>query len=126
MVKKIMIVDDDPDIRSTLKDLLNAVGYKATAFDDGYELFKKLENGKKPNLILLDVMMPLMSGWEIQRKLNNNPNWRNIPIIFVTGRNTDTAIKMAKKYGIYYIQKPFNISQLKRLISLALKKRRDT
>lgn len=118
--KKIVIIDDDPDIRSSLEQILNSEGYNAISFEDGFDFFKYLEDEEKPNLILLDVMMPVMSGWEIQRKLEENPNWKKIPIIFITCRTTETAKDMGKRYGIDYIEKPFDIDDLKRRVEKAL------
>ncbi len=123
--KKIMIVDDDPDIRSTIEQILESQGHKTITLKDGFNFFNKLRQGEKPHLILLDIMMPAMSGWEIQRRLQANPNWRQIPIIFVTGRTTDTAKKMCKKYGIDYIEKPFDINTLKKRVRKALIKKKN-
>jgi len=121
--KKIMIIDDDPDIRITLEKIINSIGHNAISFEDGYTFFKNLEKGEKPNLILLDIIMPTLSGWEIQRKLNKNPNWNQIPIIFITGRTTDTAKEMCKKYGMDYIEKPFDINKLKKRVKKVLSKK---
>jgi len=118
--KKIVIIDDDPDIRLSLEQILNSKGYNAISFEDGFDFFKYLKNGDIPNLILLDVMMPVMSGWEIQRKLKENPKWNKIPIIFITCRTTDTAKEMGKRYGIDYIEKPFDIEDLTRRVKIAI------
>ncbi len=123
--KKIMIIDDDPDIRSTIEQILESQGHKTISVCDGFKFFNKLRQGEKPNLILLDIMMPAMSGWEIQRRLQANPNWKQIPIIFVTGRNTETAKEMCKKYGIDYIEKPFDINRLKKKVGKALMKKKN-
>ena len=120
--KKIMIIDDDPDMRITLEKIISSIGHNVISFEDGYTFFKHLERGEKPNLILLDIIMPTLSGWEIQRKLNKNPNWNQIPIIFITGRTTDTAKEMCKKYGIDYIEKPFDINKLKKCVKKVLSK----
>lgn len=119
--KKIVIIDDDPDIRLSLEQILNSKGYDAISFEDGFDFFKYLKNGDIPNLILLDVMMPVMSGWEIQRKLEKNPKWKKIPIIFITCRTTDTAKEMANRYGIDYIEKPFDIEDLTKRVKIAIK-----
>ena len=74
--KRVMIVDDDPDILKSLKQLLEAEGYKVYTYEDGYECLKGLKDGLKPTLIILDVMMPIMSGWEVHRRLGENPKWR--------------------------------------------------
>ena len=76
----------------------------------------ELEEGVKPSLIILDIMMPLMSGWQIHRKLGENPDWKGIPIVFLTGRSTETAIEMCNRYGVQHIKKPFDIKDLKQRI----------
>jgi len=107
--KRVMIVDDDLDILLSLKELLEANGYKVYSFDNGNDFLKALSEGKKPTLVILDIMMPEMSGWEIQRILKENPKWKKIPIIFLTARSTETAREMYEQYGIDYILKPFDI-----------------
>jgi len=72
-----------------------------------------LENDQIPDLILLDIMMPVMSGWEVLNRLREKAKWRNIPIVFLTAR-TDT---FNKTFGITvtmdYIEKPFEIKDVK-------------
>ena len=123
--KKIMIIDDDPDVLTSLEQILKKQGHKVISVDDGYDCFKILKRGEKPHLIILDIMMPVVSGWEVQRRLEEHPDWCNIPIVFLTGRTTDTARDMCKKYGIDYIEKPFDVEDLKKRIDKALRLRRN-
>ena len=110
--KRVMIVDDDPDVLKSLRTLLEAKGYKVYTFDNGYDFIKALESGKKPTLIILDVMMPMINGWQIQRVLEANPKWRKYPIFFLTGRSTDSAVELYEEYAIDFMIKPFNINEL--------------
>ena len=114
--KKVMIVDDDLDVLQTVRQILEKNGYKVYSFDNGFDCFKTLDKGVKPSLIILDIMMPLISGWQIHKKLGENPNWRKIPVVFLTGRSTETAIDMCKRYGVNHIKKPFNVKDLKERI----------
>jgi len=114
--KKIMIVDDDPDILYSLKQILESEGYIVYTFEDGNECIRELENGTKPSLIILDVMMPIMSGWEVHRRLGQNRKWMKIPVVFLTARCNDTAEEMYERYGITRIKKPFNIQEFKNKI----------
>jgi len=114
--KKVMIVDDDPDVLQTVRQILEKNGYKVYSFDNGFDCFKLLDEGVKPSLIILDIMMPLMSGWQIHKKLGENPKWKGIPVVFLTGRSTETAIDMCNKYGVHHIKKPFDIKDLKERI----------
>ena len=111
--KKIMIVDDDPDILFTVKHILEADGYKVFTFENGWDMLRELDKGKKPSLIILDIMMPVISGWELHRKLGENPRWKKIPVVFLTARDTETARQMCERYGIIRIKKPFDINDFK-------------
>ena len=110
--KTVAIVDDDVDILNSVKQILEKNGYNVCPFDNGRDFFRNLNEGNEPALIILDIMMPLMSGWEIHRRLGENPEWRDIPIVFLTSRINDTAEEMYKRYGVKRIKKPFDIKDL--------------
>lgn len=118
--KKIMIVDDDPDILLTVKYILETEGYKVFTFESGLDMLKELEKGKKPSLIILDIMMPIISGWELHRRLGENPNWKKIPVVFLTARDNDTARQMYERYGVTRIKKPFDIKEFKEKVEEVL------
>ena len=118
--KRVMIVDDDPDILTSLKIILEKEGYKVYAYEDGYECLRALKKGLKPTLIILDVMMPVMSGWEIHRRLGEHPRWRKIPVVFLTARVNETAEQMYERYGITRIKKPFDLKEFKERIEAIL------
>jgi len=115
MVKTIMIVDDEPDVRYTVKQGLEKLSqnYRVIGAENGKKCLELLENDQIPDLILLDIMMPVMSGWEVLNRLREKAKWRNIPIVFLTAR-TDT---FNKTFGITvtmdYIEKPFEIKDVK-------------
>ena len=122
--KRVMIVDDDPDILYSLKQILESNGYKVYPFDNGMDCLKSLDEGKNPTLIILDIMMPIMSRWDIRRKLEENPKWRHIPLIFLTARTNQTATDMYKSYGIDFIKKPFDLSTFLESIEQILNSKR--
>lgn len=125
--KRIVIVDDDPDMRKTVKQLLESSGYKVYSYENGLDCIKNLRQGKyKPTLIILDIMMPLMSGWEIQRRLSENAQWKDIPIIFLTSRTNDTADDMYARYGADFVKKPFDINDLKARIEETINGKKQT
>ena len=116
MKKKIMIVDDEPDIRYTIKDdLEDLYGQECEIFDaDGGEsCLKFLENGQIPDVILLDIMMPGMSGWELYDKIKDNSLWKKIPVVFLTARTDDVAKDAGILLGNDYIEKPFDAEDLR-------------
>ena len=117
MVKKIMIVDDNPDIILSIKNGLEVVAgdYEIIGVESGEKCLELLET-ETPDLILLDIMMPEMSGWETFDKLKGNALWGKIPVVFLTAR-TDRVAKNAGGFlGDDYIEKPFEIAELKRRI----------
>jgi len=122
MVKKIMVVDDSPDVIFTLKHGLEDTekNYEIIGVESGNLCLKLLKEDKLPDLILLDIMMPEMSGWETYDKLKENPLWKEIPIFFLTAR-TDRIAKSAGGFlGDDFIEKPFEIEDVKRRINKVL------
>ena len=108
-----MVVDDDPEIRSSLGELLEDEGYEVVAACDGLEALRMLRNGDKPSVILLDLMMPNMDGWETARELRADPELAEIPIIVITaaGRRIGPAIEAAP-----ILDKPFTIERVLNMI----------
>ena len=86
MRKKILIVDDESDVILTVKTGLEDLDqtYEIMGVTSGKECFELLNKGYQPDLILLDIMMPIVNGWEVQRRLKENSTWRTIPILFLT------------------------------------------
>ena len=123
MVKTIIVVDDDPGVRYTVKNGIEALddNYKIITAESGMQCLELLEKNQLPDLILLDVMMPGLTGWKTFDKIKENKSWTNIPIIFLTAR-TD---RIAKDAGGFlaedYIEKPARIPELKKRIDKILK-----
>jgi DNA-binding response OmpR family regulator len=113
-----MIVDDEPDVIFTVKQGLEKLNpnYKVIGVESGKKCLDFLENNQIPDLILLDIMMPDMNGWEVLNRLREKAKWRNIPVVFLTAK-TDT---LSKTFGITvaidYIEKPFDIVDVKNRI----------
>ena len=112
MVKKIMIVDDNPDIILSIKNgLEDSVDYKVIGAESGENCLKILET-EMPDLILLDIMMPEMSGWETYDRIKENEAWRKIPLVFLTARTDKIARDAGDFLGEDYIEKPFEIDNI--------------
>jgi len=122
-MKKIMIVDDDQNTLQTLKQSLEYMDadYKVTCASDGMQCLELLKNNEIPDLILLDIMMPEMSGWETFKNLQGNPLWKNIPVFFLTARDDRVANNAGDFLAAEYIQKPYDIEDLKIRINKVLK-----
>jgi len=124
MIKKIMIVDDNPDLLFSVKNGLEDADPEINVISvESAELcLERLKNNEIPDLILLDIMMPGINGWEMFDKLKENVSWRNIPVIFLTAR-TDRIAKNAGQFlAEDYIEKPFEVEDLKRRIDKVINK----
>jgi len=80
---KILVVEDDDDIRDSLKELLEEEGYQVDTAANGEQALNRLRGGA-PQLILLDLMMPVMDGWEFQKQLRESPSFSRVPIIVIS------------------------------------------
>jgi CheY-like chemotaxis protein len=123
MVKKVMVVDDEPGVIFTVKRGIEGFDktYEVISADSGRKCLELLENNKIPDIILLDIMMPDMSGWETLKKIKQNDLWKNIPVVFLTARTDIVAKKAGGFLGDDYIEKPFKIPELKERIDRILK-----
>ena len=117
-----MVVDDEPDQILTIKEILVDLSdkYEVIGADSGIQCLQLLENNQIPNIILLDIMMPNMSGWEVFNRIKDNPNWKDIPIVFLTARTDDVATNAGRFLGEDYIEKPFYAQDLIRRINKLL------
>jgi two-component system sensor histidine kinase/response regulator len=108
----ILVVDDIPKNLQVIGALLNGKGYDIAFASNGVEAIQAIEN-TIPDLILLDIMMPEMDGFEVAERLIKNPLYSHIPIIFITGRaDTSDVLKGFKVGAVDYITKPFNAPEL--------------
>jgi DNA-binding response OmpR family regulator len=120
-MKKIMVVDDESDILFTVGQMLEMSGYDVVKVDDGKKCLDELEKAI-PDLVLLDIMMPEISGWDVAAKIKENPKWNDIPIIFLTAKVDTMSIDMGGLASEDYIVKPFDIKDLKERIEKILNK----
>jgi DNA-binding response OmpR family regulator len=123
----VLIVDDDEMNLKYLSSLLKNYGYTTISVSSGYDALLQLDN-TTPDLILLDVMMPEMDGFETCKKIKEKPELMDIPVIFLTGRNyVEDLVKGYESGGIDYFIKPFIKEELLLRIKthVELKKSRD-
>jgi len=110
---KILIVDDDDTILLIFRTHLSKAGHLVETAVDGVDALEKTSSFK-PDLILLDINMPRMSGFEVVKNLKENAETKDIPIFIMTSLKQDANIKRAYELGINeYITKPINIEHLK-------------
>ena len=123
MNKRIMVVDDEPDILTTIGQMLEINGYSVISASDGKECLQKLsELTKTPDLIVLDIMMPEISGWDVAAKIKEKPEWNNIRIVFLTAKGDTMSVGMGNLASEDYIVKPFDIIDLKERVEKVLGK----
>ncbi|HGJ64773.1 TPA: response regulator [bacterium] len=112
MAKKILIIDDEPDVIETLEFMLKARGFEIISASDGLSGLSRAKTDN-PDLILLDIMMPGMDGYEVCSKLKRETATKNIPIIMLTAKGESDAVLSAHKSGANdYIVKPYNLPTL--------------
>jgi len=122
MKKTIMVVDDNADVIMSVKHGIKDLdaGFDVISVESGQKCLDFLKNNPTPDLILLDIMMPEMTGWETFDKIKESDSWDNIPIIFLTARNDRIAENAGRFLGEDYIEKPFEIADLKKRIDKVL------
>ena len=118
------MVDDSPELTYTAKFTLEKIDpeYYVTCADGGDKCFELLENNEAPDLILLDIMMPGMNGWQVFKKLRENQDWKKIPIMFLTAKTDNCSKALGKIIAEAYIEKPFEPHVLKERIDKILAK----
>lgn len=95
---QIMIVEDNTELRETLADLLTPEGYSVDCAANGQEALAHLRSALPPRLILLDLMMPVMDGWEFVRELRRDPRWAAIPVVIMSAiadQKEDSSLRTA-------------------------------
>ncbi len=113
----ILVVDDDPEIVSMLTTRLTARGYKVSTASDGHRALE-LAKRERPAIVLLDVMMPGKSGWEVARALKQDPVTSEIKIVMVTAIGAQVNEITSPLYGAdAHVDKPFEFEKLERIIA---------
>ena len=105
-IKRVLIVDDSPTERHVLNDMLTKAGYEVVASDNGEDAILKAKT-VKPDLILMDISIPIIDGWEATQVLKHDPATRNIPIIALTAHALASDREKAMEVGCDgYLAKP--------------------
>jgi CheY-like chemotaxis protein len=104
-----LVVDDDADNRDLMSEVLEREGYFAAVAANGAEAIALLEGGLDPDLILTDLVMPTMSGWDLCETLKRTPAWRSIPIIVLCGMAAEQRGKLQVEDAL---EKPIDLPKL--------------
>lgn len=123
MPKTILVVDDYPDILISVKQVFeDSTGqYQVIGVDSGEKCLRMLQENQIPDLILLDIMMPHMSGWDVAARIKENDRWRAVPIVFLTAKGDEMSKGIGRLGSEDYIVKPFDIMKLKDCVVRILK-----
>ena len=112
MTKKILIADDEPNIVISLEFLLKREGYEIVVAHNGAEALLRVR-AERPDLAILDVMMPLRNGFEVCQDLRQDPEFKDIRIMMLTAKGRDTEVSKGMALGAdVYMTKPFSTREL--------------
>ncbi|MHB8512394.1 MAG: response regulator transcription factor [Actinomycetota bacterium] len=121
MAKKILAVDDNRVIQQLLVVNLELEGYEVVTASDGEEAISQIHS-EKPDLVLLDVMMPKLDGWEVARRVKADPKIARTPIIFLSARAQDLDVRRGLELGVHaYMTKPFDPVDLMDVVQRVLR-----
>lgn len=112
MSKTVLIADDEPNIVISLEFLLEQAGYQVLVAHDGQEALEAIAR-QPPDLVLLDVMLPRLSGFDVCQKIRENPDWQHMRIVMLTAKGREVEISKGLALGANaYITKPFSTQEL--------------
>ncbi|NMG73383.1 response regulator transcription factor [Aromatoleum diolicum] len=112
MAKKILIADDEQNIVISLEFLMKREGYEVLIANDGEEAVQRIR-AEVPDLVLLDVMMPKKSGFEVCQEVKSNPDLQSVRILMLTAKGRDTEVAKGLALGAdAYMTKPFSTKEL--------------
>lgn len=116
----ILVIDDDEAITSVVSTVLSTDGHRVLIASDGNTGLKLAEK-EPPDLILMDIRLPKMDGYEVTRKFKEHTHLQSVPVIFLTSQNaSEDGGRAFGVGGTSYVRKPFSNQQLKDLVTLAL------
>ncbi|MCZ7544529.1 MAG: response regulator [Anaerolineae bacterium] len=122
MAKKILVVEDEPETNFILMQMLQVSGFQTTAVYDGKGALAMVA-AEKPDVVLLDIMMPGIDGWEVCRRIKENPDTSNVGIVFVTAYGGEDLDHRAAEVGADVIlRKPVGLGQVIGAVSEVLGK----
>ncbi|HON55698.1 MAG TPA: response regulator [bacterium] len=120
--KKIVITDDDVDTLELLREFLESENFEVFTIVNGIQLFEVIKENK-PDIILLDIMMNWISGYDLCRTLKESEKFKDIPIIFISARTSETDIQLGFDSGAdAYLKKPFSLKELLEKINSLINK----
>ncbi len=121
---RILVIDDSRVIRMRVRDMLPQGNFEVIEAQDGVEGMDAIRS-QRPNLIMLDFLLPRMSGWEVFQEIQANPDLQNIPLVLMSGRKEEVTEKITEPFEYFeFIQKPFEQKELIEAIKASMVKAR--
>ncbi|NJM65797.1 MAG: response regulator [Acaryochloris sp. RU_4_1] len=121
---KILVIDDSKVIRMRVRDMLPEGDFQVLEAKDGAEGLNLIRQ-ERPNLIMLDFLLPRVSGWEVYQELQNQHDLQSIPLVIMSGRKEEVTDKLTEPFEFFeFIEKPFEKHQLQEAIKGAISKSR--
>jgi CheY-like chemotaxis protein len=113
--RSILIVEDDRDLREALSEVLRDEGYSVAGAGDGQEALDRLRRDQRPSLILLDLTMPVMNGWQFRAEQRQDPLLSGIPVVILSAG--DHLAEQMAPLGVHdYVHKPIELDELLRTV----------
>lgn len=121
---KILVIDDSRVIRMRVRDMLPQGNFEVLEAKDGVEGLNAIRE-QRPNLIMLDFLLPRMSGWEVFQEVQKQPDLQHIPLVLMSGRKEEVTEKITEPFEFFeFIQKPFEQKELIEAIKKSMAKAR--
>jgi CheY-like chemotaxis protein len=119
---KILVIDDSRVIRKTVRDMLPEGDFEVIEAKDGLEGIDFIEK-ERPALIMLDFILPKMSGWDVFQQIQSNPDYQKIPLVLMSGKKEEVTSKISEPFEFFeFIEKPFDRVVLAEAIRVAMMK----
>jgi CheY-like chemotaxis protein len=115
-----LVAEDDRDARALLVELLDEAGFQATGAPNGQEALGLLRNGLRPSVIVLDLMMPVMDGWDFRMNQLRDPALQNIPVVLVTAAGFSEDTIRRQLHGVEMVRKPPRAVEILRAVERAI------
>ena len=123
-MRRVWIVDDDQEMAHAMEMMLELLDYQTTSFLNARTAAQNLLTGERPDLILLDINMPEVTGLDLLEFLRRRPEWKDLPIVMLSSEAADVTVDEAMELGADgYVMKPVTIEELEQAIETALQKR---
>jgi CheY-like chemotaxis protein len=112
MARTALIVDDDKHIREALREYLNGDGFEVVCAADGQEALEVLQQGTRPDVIVLDLLMPVMDGWDFRAAQLRDPALAKVPVVIISASGFSAATVVSQLKAADYLAKPLNPGML--------------